>query len=233
VTMAVPCMRAYSLLCIQTCHRRRAHAIGGMAAYIPVRSDPVANELAMRKVREDKEREARDGHDGTWVAHPGLVPVAREVFDTLMPGPHQIERTREDVHVTAAQLLEVPEGPITEGGLRTNVSVGTQYIEAWLRGMGAVPINNLMEDAATAEISRAQVWQWIHHPRGILDDGRKVTVALCHQILDEELQAVKERIGPERYAAGRFCEARDLFTQVATDDDFVDFLTLPGYAYLA
>jgi malate synthase len=233
VTMTVPFMRAYSLLCIQTCHRRGAHAIGGMAAYIPVKSDPVANERALQKVREDKEREARDGHDGTWVAHPGLVPVAREVFDALMPGPHQIERQRDDVHVTAANLLDVPKGPITEGGLRTNVSVGTQYIEAWLRGTGAVPLNNLMEDAATAEISRAQVWQWIHHPRGLLDDGRKVTVALCHQILDEELQAVKERIGPEHYAAGRFCEARDLFTQVATDDDFVDFLTLPGYAYLA
>jgi malate synthase len=233
VTMTVPFMRAYSLLCIQTCHRRQAHAIGGMAAYIPVRSDPVANEQALQKVREDKEREARDGHDGTWVAHPGLVPVAREVFDARMPGPHQIERQRDDVHVTAADLLEVPKGPITEGGLRTNVSVGTQYIEAWLRGTGAVPLNNLMEDAATAEISRAQIWQWIHHPRGILDDGRKVTVALCHQILDDELRAIKERIGPERYAAGRFCEARDLFTQVATDDEFVDFLTLPGYAYLA
>jgi len=233
VTMTSPFMDAYVKLLIKTCHKRGVHAMGGMAAQIPIKDDQKANDAAMAKVTADKLREVRAGHDGTWVAHPGLVPVAREVFDDLMPGPHQIERQREDVHVTAAHLLEVPKGPITEGGLRTNVSVGTQYIEAWLRGMGAVPINNLMEDAATAEISRAQVWQWIHHPRGILDDGRKVTVALCHQILDEELQAIKERMGPERYAAGRFCEARDLFTQVATNDSFVEFLTLPGYAYLA
>ncbi len=172
VTMTVPFMRAYSLLCIKTCHRRGAPAMGGMSAYIPVRSDPVANEEAMRQVRADKEREARDGHDGTWVAHPGLVPVALAVFNEVMPSPNQIDRARDDVQVTAAELIAVPEGPITEKGLRTNISVGIQYIEAWLRGMGAVPINNLMEDAATAEISRAQVWQWIHHERGVLSDGR-------------------------------------------------------------
>ncbi|MBX6395676.1 MAG: malate synthase A, partial [Alicyclobacillaceae bacterium] len=175
VTMTVPFMRAYTLLTIKTCHRRGAFAIGGMAAQIPVKNDPKANEDAFAKVRADKEREARDGHDGTWVAHPGLVPVAMEVFNTLMPGPNQLHVKREDVQVTAADLLALPEGPITEAGLRNNVSVGVQYIEAWLRGSGAVPIFNLMEDAATAEIARAQVWQWIHHPKGVLDDGRKVT----------------------------------------------------------
>jgi malate synthase len=233
VTMTVPFMRAYSLLCIKTCHRRKAHAIGGMAAYIPVRSDRGANDVAIAKVREDKEREARDGHDGTWVAHPGLVPVALEVFDEQMPGPNQIERTRDDVVVTAADLLAVPEGPITEAGLRTNVSVGVQYIEAWLRGVGAVPINNLMEDAATAEISRAQVWQWIRHPRGRLDDGRKVTIELVRQTLDEELLAIRRQLGEERYAAGRFDLARSLFDRLISSDNFEEFLTLRGYAQLA
>jgi len=236
VTMTTPFMRAYSLLCIRTCHRRNAHAIGGMAAYIPIKGDPAANELATAKVREDKQREARDGHDGTWVAHPGLVPTALEVFDELMPrakGPNQIERKREDVHVTAADLLEVPQGPITEGGLRTNVSVGTQYIEAWLRGMGAVPINNLMEDAATAEISRAQLWQWIRHPQGVLDDGRKVTRELFESMLHTELDTLRERVGEERYAEGQYRTAAELFTRLTTTDEFVEFLTLPGYSYLA
>ncbi|MGH2345970.1 MAG: malate synthase A, partial [Chloroflexota bacterium] len=200
VTMTVPFMRSYSLLCIKTCHRRSAPAIGGMSAYIPVRSDPVANEEAMRQVRADKEREARDGHDGTWVAHPGLVPVALAVFNEVMPSPNQIGRPRDDVRVTAADLLAVPEGPITEQGLRTNISVGIQYIEAWLRGMGAVPINNLMEDAATAEISRAQVWQWIHHERGVLADGRRVTTQLCRELLGEELTRISTQIGEKRYA---------------------------------
>ncbi|HET7577908.1 MAG TPA: malate synthase A, partial [Bacillales bacterium] len=170
VTMTVSFMRAYSLLCIQTCHRRGAPAIGGMAAQIPVKNDPEANEEALAKVRADKKREAEDGHDGTWVAHPALVPVAKEQFDEYMPERNQIERKREDVYVTAEDLREVPEGPITEQGLRTNVSVGIQYIASWLRGNGAAPINHLMEDAATAEISRAQVWQWIRHPKGVLDD---------------------------------------------------------------
>jgi malate synthase len=232
VTMTTPFMRAYSLLCIKTCHRRNAHAIGGMAAYIPVRSDAAANELALQKVREDKDREARDGHDGTWVAHPGLVPVALDVFDALMPGAHQIARKREDVAVTAADLLEVPNGPITEAGLRTNVSVGVQYLEAWLRGVGAVPINNLMEDAATAEISRAQVWQWVRHPRGKLEDGRKVTLELVRQTLDEELAAIKRQLGEQRYGAGRFDLARTLFDQLITSDDFDEFLTLRGYRQL-
>jgi len=236
VTMTTPFMRAYSLLCIQTCHRRNVHAIGGMAAYIPIKNDPAANELATSKVREDKQREARDGHDGTWVAHPGLVPTALEVFDELMPrakGPNQIERKREDVRVTAANLLEVPQGPITEGGLRTNISVGTQYIEAWLRGMGAVPINNLMEDAATAEISRAQLWQWIRHPRGVLDDGRKVTRELFESMLQTELDTLRERVGEERFAEGQYRTAAELFTRLTTTDEFIEFLTLPGYSYLS
>ena len=178
VTMTTHFMRSYSLLAIQTCHRRGAHAMGGMAAQIPIRNDPAVNEAALAKVREDKEREASDGHDGTWVAHPGLVAVALEVFDAKMPQPHQRDRLREDVKVSAGDLLRVPSGTITEQGLRVNVNVGLRYLESWLRGTGCVPIFNLMEDAATCEISRTQIWQWIKHPRGVLEDGRKVTAAL-------------------------------------------------------
>ncbi|HVA91989.1 MAG TPA: malate synthase A [Chloroflexota bacterium] len=232
VTMTVPFMRSYSLLCIKTCHHRRAPAIGGMSAYIPVRSDPVANDEAMRQVRADKEREARDGHDGTWVAHPGLVPIALEAFNQLMPGSNQIDRARDDVRVEARDLLAVPEGAITEQGLRTNISVGVQYIEAWLRGMGAVPINNLMEDAATAEISRAQVWQWLHHPRGVLADGRRVTLVLCQVVLDEELERIAAQVGGERYASGRYGEASELFLQLIGVEEFEEFLTVPGYRLL-
>ena len=175
VTMTTHFMNSYSLLAIKTCHKRGAHAIGGMAAQIPIKNDPEANEEALAKVRADKEREAGNGHDGTWVAHPGLVPIAVEAFDAVMPGPNQLDRLREDVDITAKDLLTfVPEGPITEDGLRLNISVGVQYLGAWLNGIGCVPINNLMEDAATAEISRSQVWQWIHSEKGVLDDGRKV-----------------------------------------------------------
>jgi malate synthase len=198
VTMTVPFMRSYVLLCIQTCHRRKAQAMGGMSAYIPVRGDEAANERAFAQVRADKEREATSGHDGTWVAHPGLVPVALEVFDRVMPQPNQIDRQLPDVHVEAAQLLEVPEGTITEAGLRTNIRVGIQYIAAWLGGQGAVPLYNLMEDAATAEISRAQVWQWVHSPKGILEDGRKVTVELFHTLMDEEMAALRAGKGEPR-----------------------------------
>jgi malate synthase len=229
VTMTAHFMRSYSLLLIKTCHRRGADAMGGMAAYIPVKSDPVANEAALAAVRADKEREAGDGHDGTWVAHPGLVPVALEVFDRLMPQPNQIDRQRPDVQVTAADLLAVPDGPITEAGLRTNISVGVQYLESWLGGNGCVPINNLMEDAATAEISRAQVWQWIRHPRGVLTDGRKVTVELFGQVLVEELDKLRAQLGDAAYAQRRFAPAADLFSRITTSDAFVDFLTLPGY----
>ena len=230
VTMTTHFMRSYSLLLIKTCHRRGAHAMGGMAAYIPIKSDPEANERALAAVRADKQREATDGHDGTWVAHPGLVDVAREEFDAAMPTPNQIDRAREDVHVTAADMLAVPEGPITEEGLRANIRIGVQYLEAWLGANGCVPLYNLMEDAATAEISRAQVWQWIRHPRGILTDGRKVTVELYRQIQDEELEKIRAT-GGDSYR-GHLEEAAKLFESITTSDVFVDFLTLPAYAQL-
>ncbi|MBV8330580.1 MAG: malate synthase A [Verrucomicrobia bacterium] len=230
VTMTTHFMRSYSLLCIKTCHRRAIHAMGGMAAQIPVKTDPKASEEAFAKVRADKVREATDGHDGTWVAHPGLVATALEAFDAVMKTPNQIERKREDVQITAADILKFgPEGPITEQGLRTNVSVGVQYLESWLRGTGCVPIFNLMEDAATAEISRAQVWQWIRHPRGILADGRKVTKELFRTVLKEELERIESWIGPERYRSGKYAEAAELFDRITTSDQFVEFLTLPGY----
>ena len=227
ITMTTHFMRSYSLLCIQTCHRRNTFAMGGMAAQIPVKNDPAANEEAFAKVRADKEREARDGHDGTWVAHPGMVQLALDAFNAVMPQPNQIDRPPNDCNVTAKDLLDfAPSAPITEAGLRQNISVGVQYLEAWLRGHGAVPLFNLMEDAATAEISRAQVWQWIRHPRGLLDDGRKVTKELFRRVLDEELAKV------QRFASDRFDVARELFDQITTDDEFVEFLTLPGYEKL-
>ncbi len=228
ITMTTHFMRSYSLLCIQTCHRRNTFAMGGMAAQIPVKNDPAANEEAFAKVRADKEREARDGHDGTWVAHPGMVQLALDAFNAVMPQPNQIDRQAlTTCNVTAKDLLDfAPSEPITEAGLRQNISVGVQYLEAWLRGHGAVPLFNLMEDAATAEISRAQVWQWIRHPRGLLDDGRKVTKELFRSVLDEELAKVK------RFASDRFDAARELFDQITTDDEFVEFLTLPGYEKL-
>lgn len=232
VTMTVPFMRAYTLHTIKTCHKRNAPAIGGMAAQIPVKHDARANEEAMNKVRADKEREARDGHDGTWVAHPGLVPVAMDVFNRFMPEPNQIERKRDDVQVTAADLLAVPEGTITEAGVRTNISVAIQYIEAWLKGSGAVPIFNLMEDAATAEISRAQIWQWIRHPQGVLPDGKKITLELVQQLLKEELDTLRQRIGEEQYHSGKYQLASELFLQLVSQEQFAEFLTIPGYKFL-
>ena len=232
VTMTTHFMRSYSLLTIKTCHRRNAHAIGGMAAQIPIKSDPKANEEAMSKVRADKHREANDGHDGTWVAHPGLVAVAMEEFDKVMPGPNQIDKKREDVHVTVADLLKVPDGTITEAGMRTNISVGLQYLASWLGGLGCVPINNLMEDAATVEISRSQIWQWIHHPRGILSDGRKVTVELFHQLLADELNKIKGMVGEQEYVTRKFDTAAQLLDDIITKEQFVEFLTLPAYKYL-
>lgn len=230
VTMTVPFMRSYSLLTIQTCHRRKAPAIGGMAAQIPIRNNPEANEEAFAKVRADKEREARDGHDGTWVAHPGLVPVAMEVFNREMPESNQIESKKQaDVRVSAQQLLEVPDGTITEEGVRVNINVGIQYIESWLSGSGAAPIHNLMEDAATAEISRAQLWQWIRHPKGILTDGRKVTAQMYEQFKGEELENIRNEVGSERFENGRFDEAVILFDRLILNDNFTEFLTLPGY----
>jgi malate synthase len=231
VTMTTHFLRSYSLLCIKTCHRRGAFAMGGMAAQIPIKNDPIANEQALQKVRADKEREASDGHDGTWVAHPGLVPIAREVFDRIMQSPNQVHRLREDVNVTAKDLLTLPEGEITEAGLRNNVSVGLQYLAAWLGGNGCVPINNLMEDAATAEISRAQVWQWIRHPKGVLSDGRKVTIELFRQFLNEELAKITANL-PEAQRR-RFNEAAQLFDQITTAEQFESFLTIPAYERLA
>ncbi|MDT8859208.1 malate synthase A [Alkalihalobacillus sp. MEB130] len=232
VTMTTPFMRAYSLLTIKTCHRRNAPAIGGMAAQIPVKNDEQKNAEAFEKVRLDKEREARDGHDGTWVAHPALVPVAKEVFNQYMPTPNQIHKKREDIKVTADELIEVPIGSITEEGLRINISVGIQYIESWLNGNGAAPIRSLMEDAATAEISRAQVWQWIRHPKGVLENGIDITLGLVKQIIDEEMEALQLQLGKERFNRGRFVEATNLFTILIEQDKFEEFLTLPGYQLL-
>ncbi len=232
VTMTTHFMRSYSLLTIKTCHRRNAHAIGGMAAQIPIKNDPKANEEALERVRADKRREATDGHDGTWVAHPGLVAIAMEEFDAVMKTPNQIYRKREDVHVTAADLLKVPEGTITEAGLRNNISVGLQYLESWLRGSGCVPINNLMEDAATVEIARAQIWQWTHHPKGILSDGRKVTVELFRELAKDELEKIRSKLGEKRFAEGKYLTAAQILDSIITDDQFVEFLTLPAYKYL-
>ena len=231
VTMTVPFMRAYSLLTIKTCHERGAHAMGGMAAQIPRSDDPEWTEFANNKVSEDKTREAQDGHDGTWVAHPGMVGLAKEAFDEHMPQPNQLDKI-PDVNPSAADLLEVPEGTLTMDGFRNNISVGIQYIAAWLAGRGAVPVFNLMEDAATAEISRAQVWQWIHHPKGILEDGTEVTEELFHEVMEEEMEKIKNDIvGPERWEQDEFGEAAKLFERISTQDEFVEFLTLPGYEY--
>jgi len=233
VTMTAPFMRAYALLLIKTCHRRNAFAMGGMAAQIPIKNDPVANEAALEKVRADKVREATDGCDGTWVAHPGLVEVAKTVFDQHMPTPNQVHRKRNDVAVTARDLLDFqPEKPITEGGLRNNISVGIQYLGAWLAGNGCVPVFNLMEDAATAEISRSQIWQWIRSPKGVLEDGRKVSRELVRKLLPEELARVRALLGAEGWAAGRYDEAARLFDQLVSSDEYVEFLTLAGYETL-
>ncbi len=230
VTMTTHFMRSYAELLIKTCHRRNIHAMGGMAAQIPVKNDPKANDEAFAKVRADKEREATYGHDGTWVAHPALVAVAQEVFDRIMPSPNQIaSKKREDVTIAAADLLKFePEKPITETGLRLNINVGIQYIGGWLAGNGAVPIFNLMEDAATAEISRSQVWQWIRSPKGVLDDGRKVTKELVAQLIPQEMEAIQKYLGPA-YLQGRYEEAAEVFKDLVTRDEFVDFLTLPAY----
>jgi malate synthase len=228
VTMTAHMMRSYALLLIATCHKRNVHAMGGMAAQIPIKNDPVANQAAMEKVAADKQREASDGHDGTWVAHPGLVKIAKDIFDQLMPEANQIARKRQDVHVTAADLLKVPEGPITEAGLRQNVNVGIGYLEAWLRGQGCVPLYNLMEDAATAEISRTQVWQWLKHGAR-LDDGRLVDRPLVRRIIDEEMDKTRAMVGDARFRAGKYHEAAKLFRDLSEAERFTDFLTLPAY----
>ena len=229
VTMTTHFLRSYSKLLIKTTHRRGAFAMGGMAAQIPIKGDPAANDAAIAKVRADKEREAGDGHDGTWVAHPGLVPVAMEIFDRLMPTPNQLHRTLDDVEVKAADLLAIPEGTITEAGLRNNVDVSIQYMAAWLGGNGCVPIHNLMEDAATAEIARSQIWQWIRHPKGLLDDGRKVTVELFRQITREELARLRAAFGEAAFATGNFERAAQIIDGITTAESFETFLTLPAY----
>jgi malate synthase len=223
VTMEKHFLASYVALLIKTCHRRGIHAMGGMAAQIPIKNDDTANDAAMQKVIADKLREVHAGHDGTWVAHPGLVPIAKKIFDEGMPGPNQIDRKRDDVQVTAADLLAVPEGVITEKGLRQNVNVGILYLKAWLGGLGCVPLYNLMEDAATAEISRTQLWQWIHH-HARLDDGREVTAELYRQIRDEELKAIGSRPHLDAAAA--------IFNDLILNDELADFLTLPAYEEL-
>jgi malate synthase len=235
ITMTVPFMRAYTELLVKTCHGRGAHAIGGMAAYIPSRRDPVVNEIALEKVREDKRRESGDGFDGTWVAHPDLVPVAMQVFDQLLgEKPHQKERLRQEVHVSAYDLthFKIQGGEITEPGLRQNISVALQYLESWLRGTGAVAIFNLMEDTATAEISRAQVWQWLHNPEACLSDGRQVNKTLVNDMMPNELEKIKEMFGEQLYKQGKFDLASQLFKELVTEDHFIDFLTWAAYEQL-
>jgi len=226
VTMTTHFMRSYSKLAIKTCHRRGVSAMGGMSAFIPIKTDPVANERALTQVRADKEREATDGHDGTWVAHPGLVPVALEVFDRVMPRANQIEKQLPDYHATAEDLLRVPEGSITEAGVRQNVAVGLGYVEAWLRGIGCVPLFNLMEDAATAEISRAQLWQWVHH-HAVMDDGLPVTVEMVEEVIADELERAEGAVDAERYSA--YLKAAELMRELVRTPKFVDFLTVPAY----
>ena len=228
MTMGQAFLSAYSLKLIQTCHRRGAFAMGGMAAQIPIKGDPAANEAAFAKVRADKEREAGNGHDGTWVAHPDLVPVAREVFDRLMPKPNQLDVARADVKIGQKELIEVHVGGRTEAGLRENIRVGVQYIEAWLRGRGAVPLYNLMEDAATAEISRAQIWQWLHH-KAKLDDGRHVTAELFKASLADEMAKLRTVLGEKAFEHGRFDDAIRLFREMSLSAEFEEFLTLPAY----
>jgi malate synthase len=232
VTMEARFLRSYSLLLIQTCHRRGAHAMGGMAAYIPVKGDEALHRRALEKVAADKRREAGDGHDGTWVAHPGLVAVARAEFEKVLGDrPHQIERRRDDVRVSAADLLSVPEGLITERGLRDNVRIGIEYLAAWLAGNGCVPLRNLMEDAATAEISRSQVWQWLRHGAR-LDDGRTVDRALVSSVIEGEMAAIREQSGESAWSKGHHAASREIFERLVLAPDFEDFLTIPAYARL-
>jgi len=224
-------MSAYSQLVIQTCHKRGVHAMGGMAAQIPIKNDPEANERALQKVRNDKMLEAKNGHDGTWVAHPALVPIAMEIFNKNMPKPNQIHVKREDVQVSPADLIKVPSGTITEAGLRKNINVGILYIESWLRGNGAAAIYHLMEDAATAEISRTQVWQWIHSAAK-LEDGRTITYELFCQFLPEELDKIQAYVGKDQFAVGKFSEATLLFDRLVKEKEFIEFLTLPAYEFI-
>jgi malate synthase len=232
VTMTSHFLRSYSRLVVDTCHRRGAHAIGGMSAHIPVRSNAEANERAFASVRADKEREVRDGHDGTWVAHPALVPLATEIFDREMPAPNQVNRPPVEIDVQAGDLLHVMRGRITEAGMRNNISVAVQYMAAWLDGNGCVPINHLMEDAATAEIARAQLWQWVHLPTGILDEGRNVTIEMFRALLDEELDAIREAVGVERFTQGKYVTAAEFLDRITAGDEFLPFITTELYDLL-
>lgn len=231
VTMESPFMSAYSKRVIQVCHRRNVHAMGGMAAQIPVKNNEQENEQAYKKVRADKEREVKNGHDGTWVAHPGLVPVAMEIFNQYMPTPNQIDKKHQEYQISEADLIEIPKGSITENGVRKNINVGILYIESWLMGVGAAAIYNLMEDAATAEISRTQVWQWLKN-KATLEDGRTLTKELVLELEAEELEKIKDYIGEERYDNGRFELATQLFNELVFDEDFVEFLTLKAYPHI-
>jgi malate synthase len=228
VSMTRPFLESYSRLVVRTCHRRGVHAMGGMAAQIPIKSDSAANARAMEKVAEDKRREVAAGHDGTWVAHPALVPIAREIFDAGMAGPHQIARLPEGAPISASDLLRVPRGAITETGLRQNINVGILYLEAWLRGSGCVPLYNLMEDAATAEISRTQVWQWLRHGAA-LEDGRPITRQLYGAIRDEELSGIRRHVGESAWSEGRYARAAAIFDDLITAGELADFLTIPAY----
>ena len=224
-------LSSYVKQLVYVCHKRGAHAMGGMAAQIPIKNDPIANEKSLSKVQDDKEREAQAGHDGTWIAHPGLALIAMDAFDKVMPEANQLKNLREDVNITAHDLLQVPSGDITESGIRTNIRVGIQYMEAWLMGNGCVPLYHLMEDAATAEISRSQLWQWIHH-EAKLNDGRKISVDLFDKWLEEEMQVIQSKIGETRFRSGKFGEASSLFSKMIIKDEFDEFLTLPAYNYL-
>ena len=231
VTMDRHFLKSYVNLLVKTCHKRGAHAMGGMAAQIPIKNNPAANEEALGKVRIDKEREAHAGHDGTWIAHPGLAQVAMNAFNSVMPEANQLHNKREDVHVTAEDLLQVPKGEITENGFRSNIRIGVQYVEAWLCGNGCVPLYYLMEDAATAEISRAQLWQWVHH-KAKLADGRQIDANQFDKWLEEELKIIKTEVGENRYSSGRFKDAADLFSNMVKKDEFDEFLTIPAYKQL-
>jgi malate synthase len=231
VTMDTGFLSAYVQLLIRTCHRRDVHAMGGMAAQIPIKGDPAANEAALERVRADKLREVKAGHDGTWVAHPALVSVAKEIFDEHMRPANQIANRRADVHVSAADLLTVPRGTITEKGVRTNIDVGIQYLASWLAGNGCVPIYNLMEDAATAEISRTQLWQWLRHGARLVD-GRRVTRALLESAIDSEIAGLIQRLGRSAFDHSRYASAAELFTRMTTDEELAEFLTLVAYDYL-
>lgn len=235
VTMTVPFMKAYTDLMVKTCHKRGAHAMGGMAAFIPSRRDAEVNQVAFDKVRQDKEREAQDGFDGTWVAHPDLVPLAREIFqDVIGDKPHQKDRLREEVHVSAEAIRDfgVPGAVITEEGMRLNIRVGVLYIESWLRGVGAAALYNLMEDAATAEIARAQLWQWVHNENAALADGKEVDAQLFSRLFEEEMNNLRNAVGADRYAGGKFKEAGALLESLVLSPRFEEFLTLPAYAQL-